>query len=407
MIDLAIKDLIQIFRDWKAAMFLFAMPITFTLVFGFAFGGFGANNEEEGDSRLPVGLVDNSDSYLGSILTDLIDSTDIIRPVKIGGEVSFDEIESLVEDDEYFAILIVPDVTLDVGFGNSTLQVMTVLKQDSTAGQTAQNSLQSVVNRFNSAVNGARFGTNARREIQSFTSEAEMDAYFVDRLYQAAIAWENPPLAVMATQTGTAEDSEGTPNPFAQSSSGMMVQFAMAGLIGAATVIVLERRTGTMQRLLTTSINRSEILVGHYLAMFAMIFIQLTILIGFAAIFLDVSYFREPLATLIITLATTLFTASMGMLIGTLAKNEEQVVMFSLIPMFILSGLGGAWVPLEFTSESFQKIGHFTPIAWALDGFQNIIMRGRGLESVLLPALVLIGFTVLCLSLAVWRFKFE
>jgi ABC-2 type transport system permease protein len=75
--------------------------------------------------------------------------------------------------------------------------------------------------------------------------------------------------------------------------------------------------------------------------------------------------------------------------------------------MFILSGLGGAWVPLEFTNETFQTIGHFTPLAWAMDGFQNIIIRGMGVDSVLLPSLILLGFALLCFCLAVWRFRFE
>ena len=127
----------------------------------------------------------------------------------------------------------------------------------------------------------------------------------------------------------------------------------------------------------------------------------------FAAIFLKVGYFDAPFATILVTLTTAFFVASMGMLIGTLAKKEEQVIMFSLIPMFILSGLGGDWVPLEFTSPAFQTIGHFTPVAWAMDGFQNIIMRGMGLESVLLPAVVLLGFSAACFGIAVWRFEYE
>jgi ABC-2 type transport system permease protein len=187
----------------------------------------------------------------------------------------------------------------------------------------------------------------------------------------------------------------------------MMVQFALAGLIGAAEVLVLERSSGSLRRLLTTALSRKEILMGHYLAMAVMIFVQFTILILFAQIFLEVPYFSAPSATLLITLTTTLFTASMGLLIGTIAKTPEQVIMFSLIPMFILSGLGGAWVPLEFTNQTFELIGHFTPLAWAMDGFQNIIIRGLGLESVLIPSLVLVCFALACFALAIWRFKFE
>lgn len=52
--------------------------------------------------------------------------------------------------------------------------------------------------------------------------------------------------------------------------------------------------------------------------------------------------------------------------------------------MCVLPGLGGVWLPLEVTGEAFQTVGHLLPTAWAMDGIQNIIVRGLG--SVLLPA---------------------
>jgi hypothetical protein len=38
VIDLTIKDLTELVRDWKAALFLVIMPIAFTLLFGYAYG---------------------------------------------------------------------------------------------------------------------------------------------------------------------------------------------------------------------------------------------------------------------------------------------------------------------------------------------------------------------------------
>jgi ABC-2 type transport system permease protein len=71
--------------------------------------------------------------------------------------------------------------------------------------------------------------------------------------------------------------------------------------------------------------------------------------------------------------------------------------------MFVFSGLGGAWVPLEVTGATFRAIGHLSPVAWGLDGFENICARGLGFESVLIPAAVLGGYAILFFTLAVWR----
>jgi len=62
---------------------------------------------------------------------------------------------------------------------------------------------------------------------------------------------------------------------------------------------------------------------------------------------------------------------------------------------------------LEVTGEAFAAIGHLMPTAWAMDGFQNIVVRGQGLGAVLVPAGVLLVYTVLFFGIAVWRFRFE
>ena len=70
------------------------------------------------------------------------------------------------------------------------------------------------------------------------------------------------------------------------------------------------------------------------------------------------------LAMLLLLAATSIMVAALGLLIGALAKSEEQVIVFSLIPMFILSGFGGAWVPLEVMPEAFGQFARLTPLAW-------------------------------------------
>jgi hypothetical protein len=60
-------------------------------------------------------------------------------------------------------------------------------------------------------------------------------------------------------------------------------------------------------------------------------------------------------------------------------------------------------VPLEVTGETFQFIGHFSPVAWGMDGFENICTRGLGFESVLIPSAALAGYAVLFFLLAMWR----
>jgi ABC-2 type transport system permease protein len=261
---------------------------------------------------------------------------------------------------------------------------------------------------LNKAAISAQFSTQIRAEIVPFKDKKARTDYLVASFEKVILAWKNPTTQLIHTQTGAnTNEVNNAENSFTQSSPGMMVQFAIAGLIGAAEVLVLERKSGSLRRLLTTPIKRFEVLLGHFLAMIIMIFSQFSILIIFAQLFLDVPYLNAPIATFLVAFSTAVFSASVGLLIGAVAKNSEQVVVFSLIPMFVLSGLGGAWVPLEFTGEAFQKVANLTPLAWSMKGFRNIIERGQGLESVLFPITVLLSFAVVIFIIAVWRFQFE
>ena len=103
--------------------------------------------------------------------------------------------------------------------------------------------------------------------------------------------------------------------------------------------------------------------------------------------------------------ALALWIASLGLAIGVLIKGEEQVLIWSMFAMFLFSALGGCWFPLESTGGAFSWIGHLMPSAWAMNGFQNIVIRGLGFSSVLLPALILMGYALAFFGLAVWRFE--
>jgi ABC-2 type transport system permease protein len=194
-------------------------------------------------------------------------------------------------------------------------------------------------------------------------------------------------------------------NPYNQASPGILVQFAIFGLVTSAQILVQERKSRTLQRLMTTAMRPWEIVAGHLLAMFTLTFMQTAMLVIFGQLVLGVNYLREPLGTLLISAALGFWVASMGLLIGVVAKEEQQVILFSMIAMFLFSALGGTWFPLESAGGAFAALGRLLPSSWAMTGLQNILIRGLDLSSTLLPAGILSLYAVGFFALAVWRFK--
>ena len=389
VLDLTLKDLTQILRNRMTFLFLLLMPVAFTLLFGLAFGGSG----QPSDTRLPVGLLDQDGNLISADLHILLAGSTVIRLDTTPGRTAA-ELAALVGSGKLAAAVVIPsgysasiriDRPLKLGFYADPSQAST---------STVESELLVASNRLSGAV-----------RIAAITSGIAKDpAAFDPALSQALADWQNPPIKLSITSGISAKPQNQNIMSLAQSSPAMMIQFAIAGLLTAATVIVNERKTRSLQRLLTTSTSRLQILLGHYLAIFSLIFVQFLLLMLFGQL-LHVDYLRVPLATLLVALLTAVCIAAMGLLIGVLAKSDEQAVVFSLVPMFVLSGLGGAWVPLEYTGATFQAIGHVSPVAWALDGFKDIIARGLGFTSVLLPCAALFGYALFFFALALWRFQ--
>jgi len=387
--DITLKDLMQLTRDFKTFLFLLIMPILFTLLFGFAFGSFGGS---ESDSRLPIGYLDQDGRWISQSLHDLLAKSEVVR-LEEYPSASIADLELLVADGKLAAAVIVPHDYSKLLLADKTARLIVIADTDSTAWTTMEAELLDITSKLDGAVRNATIMNDLIGDHAPFR-------YAFD---QTLDAWDNPPIKVVETTSTVVEKADNRSAGLAHTSPGMMLQFAIAGLLTAAQIIVAERKSRTLQRLLTTSARRIHILFGHFLAIFGLIFTEFVILIAFGQFILKVNYLRVPNATLLVAFSAALCISAMGLLIGVLARSEEQAVTFSLIPMFMLSGLGGAWVPLEITGATFQAIGHVSPVAWAMDGFKNIIVRGFGMDSVLLPAGALAGYAAAFFALAAWR----
>ena len=342
-----------------------------------------------------LGLLIMTDSRQSGLLQELLSGSEVVRLVEypLGGEAGM---EAAVADGDLAAAVLIP-----ANYGHSLLKnqltkVTLIADTAGTAGMSIKSEVLTAANRLAGAVQTALVLEEAARGQISFDYA----------LSQSLDAWAEPPIRVTETTSSLLAAQGEVNGALAHTSPGMMLQFAFAGLLTASQIIVSERKSRALQRLLTTAIWRYHILLGHYLAIFVIISLQFLLLILFGQFILKVDYLRAPLATALISFCAILCISAYGLLIGVVAKSDEQAVMISLISMFVFSGLGGSWVPLDATTPAFQMIGHVTPIAWAMDGFNNILIRGQGVQSVFFPGGMLLIYALVLFALAAWRFHF-
>ena len=390
--DLALKDLSQVAREKRALIFLVAMPIFFTVFLGFAFRGSEADGNK--DHRIPLAVVNPEPAAkLNQALTARLGSSDTVKSVPMSAA---DAMNALHKQDVAGVLVIPVGFSEQVRMGNKA-QLTLIAESMSIEGQSLYQAVLVPVSQLMSAV-------EISREAADLLNEKDSSPAF-------DFAWDkwqaNSQAKLVRVELAVAHKTShwASDNPFNQSSPGTLVQFAIFGLVTSAQILVTERKSRTLQRLMTTAIKPWEIIMGHLLAMFAIVLLQTALLVVFGQLALGVNYAREPLGTLLVALAMDLWAASLGLLVGVFAKDEQQVTLFSLIAMFALSALGGAWFPLEVAGGAFAAVGRLLPSAWAMNGFQNILIRGQGLESIWMSVGILSAYALGFFLLAVWRFK--
>jgi ABC-2 type transport system permease protein len=395
VLDLALKDLSQMLRDRRSLLFVVAMPIVFTLFMGLAYRG--SSGDSAADPRLALAVVDPEPAApLNAMLAERLGASDAVRPVALSEP---EALEALHQGD-VAGVLLIPAGLTEAAAQGQTPRLTLVAEAASTTGQSLYQALRGPVSQLFSAVEIARISADAAANPSDYAPALEL-------------AWRkwgaHARLDLVRTEQAVAAPSDDWTggNPYNQASPGILVQFAIFGLITSAQILVQERKTGTLQRLRTTALRPWEIVAGHLLAMFGLTFLQTILLVVFGQLALGVDYLREPLGTLLIAVALSLWVATLGLLIGVLAKEEQQVILFSMLAMFLFSALGGTWFPLETAGGAFAALGRLMPSAWAMNGLQNILIRGLDFSATLWPASLLLAYAAAFFGLAAWRFKFE
>jgi len=181
IMDLAIKDLQQLVRNWMTAFFMVIMPIGFTLFFSVIFGGMSG---EEDLLRLPVGFMDqDSGSVLSTHLFDLLDVSGAIRPV--ASDESIERIEKEVSDGDLAAAVIIPAGYSGRILAGEDVALMVIVDSGTAAGSTAQSAIQAAVKGrevvaqedLEEARDKVRFGRQKKRSRVMSDEDRRMTAY--------------------------------------------------------------------------------------------------------------------------------------------------------------------------------------------------------------------------------------
>ena len=171
--------------------------------------------------------------------------------------------------------------------------------------------------------------------------------------------------------------------------------------------VLQEKREGTFRRLLVAPMSRAVMLTGKLVPYYIINLVQLVIMLGVSSLLFGMSLGHSAAGLVAVSLAAAATATGLGVLVSALARTEAQVSSLTVLLLLTLSTLGGCFVPRFIMPEWLKTIGLVTPHAWALDAYQDLLVRGYGLLEVLPKVGGLAAFAIIFFGIGVWRFRFE
>jgi ABC-2 type transport system permease protein len=178
------------------------------------------------------------------------------------------------------------------------------------------------------------------------------------------------------------------------------VMFLLFTASGAAGALLDEVESGTLDRVLSSRVTMTTLMLGKLTFNSLLAFLQLVVMFlwGWAVFKLD---FWSHIPGFVVMGAFTAFAvAAFGLLLASICRTRAQLGALSTLVILIMSSIGGSMFPRFLMSEAMQKAGLFTINAWAIDGFTKVFWRDEPISHLWPQVLVLVGIAIVLFAIA-------
>ena len=356
------KELRQMFRDPRMKAMLFVAPVIQLVVFGYA-----VNTDIKNTTTF---VVDHDRTAASRELVEVIRSTGYFRIVGYSDRPS-DLVHALDYGDAEVGL------EIPVGFARkldnaSGTKVQIILDgTNSNTATVAQGYLSQIVRRF---------------AVERASASGIGLAGGVDLRSRA---WYNPQLE------SRAYNGPGV--------IGMII--LLMSLLLTAMAVVRERELGTLDQLTVSPLTPVELMLGKTIPATIICLIDLVVISAIAILWFGIPMRGSPLVLLPASLIFIISGLSVGLLISTISRTQQEAFMslfLFLLPAIILSGF---FYPISSMPKVFQWLTLLNPLRHYLEVVRPVFLKGAGFADLWRQYVALTLIATVTLSLAIVRFR--
>lgn len=170
--------------------------------------------------------------------------------------------------------------------------------------------------------------------------------------------------------------------------------------------IVREKELGTMEVLLASPLRPVQIIFGKVIP-----YVAIAFFIGLMILAMGYTVFSIPMTgNLFLLLGECLLyiilSLSVGLLISTVTRTQQNAMMVSMFAMFLPALLLSGFIyPIANMPAPLQWLSAVMPPRWFIVIIKNIMLKGVGMAYVWKETLILLGMTAFFLAMSIKKFE--
>jgi ABC-2 type transport system permease protein len=192
------------------------------------------------------------------------------------------------------------------------------------------------------------------------------------------------------------------PDTLQQTVPGYTVLFVFFLIGTVAASLALERDAGTMRRLFHAPVRHSTLQAGKLSAAFVVGVLQVALMFVVGRVGFGMGLGSSLLGLLLLTMALSATAVSLGLLVSTFGWSSVPSV-----PLIVAALLAGCMFPADWLPPFLRTIGRALPHSYAMQGYQDLLVRGQGLVAVLPEIGILLLYAAAAFLIGLRRYDFD
>ncbi|MCA4781576.1 ABC transporter permease [Empedobacter stercoris] len=414
------KEILLLIRDIGGLVILFIMPlilvVTVTKIQKSTYDSFA-------EATIPVLFIDHDQDSISAVVKKHISQSGNLKIVSElnGKKLTEDELKSEVFKGKYQVGIVIPErlsKDLDYKINQNVEQILNEFAFDSTEVKYNQQVSPKTIKLYFDPATSLAFKDNVSNVLDQLITDTENKSIykaFQQEMGSEDLSFQNEKF--IHFQEIVPEDSKSILKPnVTQHNVPAWTLFAIFFIVVPLSInIVKEKSLGTHVRLLTSPMPYSVQIIGKTITYLTISLFQFIMILGVAKFvfpLIDLPSFKTDgilFSIYGLTVFASLAAIGLGLLIGTIAKTQEQSAPFGATLVVILAAIGGVWIPVFAMSDFMQHFAKISPMNWALDGYYSLILRNQSFIEIVPNIILLILFYIITLFVALYydRFKRE